>query len=173
MIYGLIYTSDKRNSNVEKCLEQETSMEFEKCVEGQKMNSFKFKEISWKPFTTSKLITSYGIYEPILPGDGVLGYNPYNESLSFDDTDDYQFSLYDKNFFFPTLNYLSVPRTTFRINKNTAHYQINFQVSFRNSKSSRVKFNKPYDEVLGAAQLVKHVKACKEVIRGKKGHKGA
>ena len=24
-------------------------------------------------------------------------------------------------------------------------------------------FNKPYDEVLGAAQLIKHVKACKEV----------
>ena len=119
-------------------------MEFEKCVEGQKMNSIKFKEISLKPFTTSKLITSYGIYEPILPGDGVLEVNPYYESMSFDDTDDYQFSLYDKNFFFPTLNYLSVPRTVFRINKKTAHYQISFQVSFRNSKEElNIKF-KPF-----------------------------
>ena len=128
MIYGLIYTGDQRNSNVKKCLHQESTIEFKKCLEGLKLNSFKFKEISWKSFTTSKFITSYGIYEPILPGDGTLGFNPWEESLSFVNTDDYKFSLFDKNFFFPTLNYLSVPRTTFRINKHTGHYQISFQV---------------------------------------------
>ena len=108
-------------------------MEFEKCLEQKKMNSIKFKETSFKSYTTCKLITEYGFYEPILPGEGVLGVNPYNESLSFDNTDDYKFSLYDKNFYFPTLNYLSVPRTAFRINKLTAHYQISFQVGYEKS----------------------------------------
>ena len=133
MINGLIYTDDKRNSNVEKCLQQESSMEFEKCLEGENSSSFKFKEINLKSYTTSKFIVTYGFYETVLPGDGVLGLHPFTESLLFDNTDDYKFSLYDKNFFFPTLNYLSVPRTAFRINKHTAHYQICFQVIFKNS----------------------------------------
>ena len=39
MINGLIYTDDKRYSNVEKCLQQASSMEFEKCLEGENSSS--------------------------------------------------------------------------------------------------------------------------------------
>ena len=130
VIYGLIYT-DARSSYVDTCLQQESVMEFDKCLKGENSSSFKFKEINLKPYRTSKFITSYGTYETILPGDEALGVTPFSESLSFDSTEDNKFYLYDKNFFFPTLNFLSVPRTSFRINKHTAHYQISFQVSFR------------------------------------------
>ena len=127
VIYGLIYT-DPRSLNVDTCLQQESLMKFEKCLKGK--NSSFFKEINLISYTTDKLIAEYGVYEALLPGDGVLGVTPYSEAiLTFDNTDDYQFSLYDKNFFFPTLNYLSVPRTIFRINKHTTHFQISFQVS--------------------------------------------
>lgn len=129
MIFGLIYTQD-RNSNVALCYQQKYAIEFEECLEKEKSRSIKFEEIHLKPYKSSKLITSYGFYEPILPDDGVIGTHPYNVSMTFNNTEDYQFSLYDKNFFFPTLNYLSVPRTVFRISKHTGHYQIGFQVGF-------------------------------------------
>ena len=76
-------------------------------------------------------MAGYGIHQTLLPGDGVLGLNPISVSVSFVNTYEYKFSLYDKNFFFPTLNYLSVPRTSFRINKLTSFYMISLQVSFR------------------------------------------
>ena len=127
VIYGLIYTKD-RNSNVASCLQQNSTMEFDKCLEEQQSRSIKFEEIYLKPYKSSKFITSFGFYEPILPEEGVIGFQPFKVSMSFNNTEDYQFSLYDKNFFFPTRNYQSVPRTVFRINKHTGHYQISFQV---------------------------------------------
>ena len=129
VIFGLPYTID-RNSDVALCYQEKYAEEFDKCLERQKSRSIKFKEIHLKPYNSSKLITSYGFYEPILPDDGVIGIHPLKVSMTFDNTEDYKFSLYDKNFFFPTLNFLSVPRTVFRITKNTGHYAISFQVSF-------------------------------------------
>ena len=131
VIWGLIYTKD-RNSNVASCLQQKSTMEFDKCLDDQKSRSIKFEEIYLKPYKSSKVITSFGVFEPILPEDGVIGTHPYNVSMSFNNTEDYKFSLFDKNFFFPTLNYRSVPRTLFRINKHTGHYQISFQVGYKN-----------------------------------------
>ena len=127
VIYGLIYTKD-RSSNVASCLQQNSTLEFDKCLEEQQSRSIKFEEIYLKPYKSSKFITSFGFYEPILPEEGVIGFQPFKVSMSFNNTEDYQFSLYDKNFFFPTRNYQSVPRTVFRINKHTGHYQISFQV---------------------------------------------
>ena len=131
MIYGLVYDVD-RNSNVVACLQQESTMEFEKCLEDQKSRSIKYEEIYLKPYKSSKVITSYGVHEPILPEDGVIGIHPYKVSMSFNNKEDYKFSLYDKNFFFPTINTLSVPRTVFRISRHTGHYQISFQVCYQN-----------------------------------------
>ena len=119
-----------RSSNVALCYRHQYAEDFEECLEGQKARSIKFEEIYLKPHKLSKLITNFGFYEPILPDDGVIGTHPYIVSMTFTNTEDYKFSLFDKNFFFPTLNYLSVPRTFFRINKHTGHYQISFQVGF-------------------------------------------
>ena len=130
VIYGLVYHDD-RNLNVVACLKHNSTMELDKCLEKQQSRSIKFEEIYLKPYKSSKFITSYGINEPILPEDGVIGIQPFKVSMTFNNTEDYQFSLYDKNFFFPTLNSLSVPRTVFRINKHTAHYQISFQVGYK------------------------------------------
>ena len=129
MIDGYINTDQR--SNLYACLQQKSTMEFQKCLEGEKSSSFKFKQINLKSFTTGKLMAGYGIHQTLLPGDGVLGLNPISVSVSFVNTYEYKFSLYDKNFFFPTLNYLSVPRTSFRINKLTSFYMISLQVSFR------------------------------------------
>ena len=130
VIFGLVYHAD-RTSNVASCLEQNSTMEFDKCLENQKSRSIKYEEIYLKPYKSSKYITSFGVYDLVLPEDGVVGIQPYKVSMSFNNTKDYQFSLYDKNFFFPTLNSVSVPRTVFRINKHTAHYQISFQVGYK------------------------------------------
>ena len=107
-------------------------MEFNKCLDNQKSRSIKYEEIYLKPYKSSKYISWYGVYELILPEDGVIGILSYKVSMTFNNTEDYQFSFYDKNFFFPTLNSLSVPRTVFRINKHTGHYQISFQVGYKN-----------------------------------------
>ena len=133
VIYGLIYTQD-RSSNVASCLQQQNStLEFDKCLEEQQSRSIIFEEIHLKPYKCSKFITRYGFYEPILPEDGVIGIHPHKVSMAFNNTQDYQFNLYDKNFFFPSLDSLSVPRTVFRINKHTGHYQISFQVGYKTS----------------------------------------
>ena len=119
----------ERNSNVNACYTQEDTLQFKKCLE-EKRSNFIFDQIYLKPYKSSELITSYGIYQPIFPEDGAIGIHPYNVSMTFNNAHDYQFSLYDKNYFFPTLNYLSVPRTVFRISRSTTHYQIFFQVGF-------------------------------------------
>ena len=131
VIFGLVYHAD-RTSNVASCLQQNSTLEFDKCLEEQQARSIKFEEIYLKPYKSSKFITSFGFYEPILPEEGVFGFQPFKVSMSFNNTEDYQFSLYDKNFFFPTRNYQSVPRTVFRINKHTGHYQISYQVGYKN-----------------------------------------
>ena len=117
------------DSDVDICLKEKSPVDFDRCLEG-KHASIHFEEMNLKPFKLKKLITSFQSFQLIEPEDGAIGFHPFeiNKSLTFNNADEYQFNLFDKNFFSPTLNVQAVPRTAFRIGRRTTIYQISFQV---------------------------------------------
>ena len=119
------------DSDVDNCLKENSPVEFDRCLEG-KYASIHYGEMNLKPFKISNIITSFQSFQLIEPEDGAMGFNPFNlnKSLTFNNTDEYQFNLFDKNFVFPTLNIQAVPRTVFRIGRRTTIYQISLQVGF-------------------------------------------
>ena len=130
MIYGLPSPGKLENS-VDLCLGEKSPKEFLKCLE-QKPSSMQFEEIYLR-HELGKFIKLYESYQTIVVEDGEIGPNNWTVSMTFNNTDDHLLKLFDKNFFFPTRNEQSVPRTVFRIDKQLTHFSITFQVGHTSS----------------------------------------
>ena len=123
------YLKETKNSTVENCLVKKTAKDFDRCLE--RKSPSKIIQINAKPFKKKRFISIFDDFPIIIPEDGTIDFkmNQSNPTLVLNKTKDYQIWLYDKNFFFPSISPLFVPRTSLRISKQISDFAVSFKVN--------------------------------------------
>ena len=143
MVFAIASTSS--DDSLVKCLGNNTAEVFKDCFDKNKQQIF--TEVNFEA-EQKLLMTSYGIYDILVPLDGSISSFSPAPTLHLNNSFEYFIFLFDNKFVFPFNSPLIAKRTFMRIRPNTSIFIVNLKVRYPILRLHRVKL-KSKDQGIG------------------------
>ena len=134
MVFAIASTSS--DDSLIKCLGNNTAEVFKDCFDKNKQQIF--TEVNFEA-EQKLLMTSYGIYDILVPLDGSISSFSPAPTLHLNNSFEYFIFLFDNKFVFPFNSPLIAKRTFMRIRPNTSMFIVNLKVRYPILRLHRVK----------------------------------